>query len=151
MKCCRRIDLPEIADPRGRLMFAAGDRHIPFETKRIFAIYDVPATIRRGGHAHREQHQFIMMLNGSSRVSVDEGLDVADVRLDRPIQGLYVPPMVWIELGDFTPAAVCLVLASAQFDEADYIRDRAEFQRLVGKPGPGAAGHANDRPRNGSP
>ena len=132
MKRCKRVDLPEIVDPRGRLMFAEGDRHIPFEIKRIFAIYDVPAAVRRGGHAHREQHQFIMMLNGASQVSTNEGFGIVDVRLERPTHGLYVPPMVWIELGDFTPGAVCLVLTSAHFDEADYIRDYAEFQQLVG-------------------
>jgi dTDP-4-dehydrorhamnose 3,5-epimerase-like enzyme len=131
MKYCRRVDLPEIVDPRGRLMFAEHNLHIPFEFKRIFAIYDLPAGVRRGGHAHREQHQFIVMLNGASRVSINEGPGIVDVRLDRPNQGLYVPPMVWIELGDFTPAAVCLVLASAHFDEADYIRDHVEFRNLV--------------------
>jgi WxcM-like, C-terminal len=133
MKCCRRVDLPEIVDPRGRLMFAEGNRHVPFEIKRIFAIYDLPTSVQRGGHAHREQHQFIIMLNGASQVSVNEGVGVVDVRLDRPTQGLYVPPMVWIELGDFTPGAVCLVLTSAHFDEADYIRDHAEFQNLGGR------------------
>ena len=132
MKCYKLIDLPEIVDPRGRLMFAEGDRHIPFEIKRIFAIYDVPEAVRRGGHAHRAQHQFIMMLSGATKVSINQGIGAVDVRLERPSHGLYVPPMVWIELGDFTLGAVCLVLTSAHFDEADYIRDYAEFQHLVG-------------------
>jgi hypothetical protein len=131
MKCCRRVELPEIVDQRGGLTFAEDDRHIPFAIKRIFAIYDVPAAIRRGGHAHRQQHQFIIMLNGASSVAVDEGHGAETVRLQRPTEGLYVPPMVWLELGDFTPGAVCLVLTSAHFDEADYIRDATEFRRTL--------------------
>jgi hypothetical protein len=133
MKCCKRVELPEIVDPRGGLMFAEDDRHIPFAIKRIFAIYDVPAAGRRGGHAHRQQHQFIIMLNGASSVTVDEGHGTEMVRLERPTEGLYVPPMVWLELGDFTPGTVCLVLTSAHFDEADYIRDPTEFHRSLRK------------------
>jgi hypothetical protein len=131
VKCCRRITLPETADLRGRLMFAEDERHIPFRVRRVFAIYQVPAGQPRGAHAHRTCHQFIVMLAGGSTVSIDEGADTCEERLDRPTQGLYVPPLVWIELRDFTPDAVCLVLTSEHFDEADYIRDRVEFQRLV--------------------
>jgi WxcM-like, C-terminal len=127
------LNLPEIVDPRGGLMFAEDDRHIQFAIKRIFAIYDVPATLRRGGHAHRQQHQFIIMLNGASSVSIDEGFGAEIVRLERPTHGLYVSPMVWLELGDFTPGAVCLVLTSGHFDETDYIRDATEFRRSLRK------------------
>lgn len=112
-------------------MFAEHERHIPFPIKRIFTIYDVPAGQTRGGHAHRAQHQFILMLAGASTISIDEGAVTASERLERPIDGLYVPPLVWIELTEFTPGAVCVVLTSDRFDEADYIRDRDEFRRLA--------------------
>jgi hypothetical protein len=131
VKCCKRVTLPETADLRGRLMFAEDERHIPFRVRRIFAIYQVPAGQTRGAHAHRTYHQFIVMLAGGSTILIDEGAETCEDRLDRPTQGLYVPPLVWIELRDFTPDAVCLVLTSEHFDEADYIRDRVEFQRLV--------------------
>jgi dTDP-4-dehydrorhamnose 3,5-epimerase-like enzyme len=133
MKCCRRVELPEIVDQRGGLTFAEADLHVPFGIRRMFAIYSVPPGTHRGGHAHRRQHQFIIMMNGAATVSVDEGADVVDVRLEHPTQGLYVPPMVWIDLRDFTPGTVCLVLTSDYFDEADYIRDYAEFRRTIPK------------------
>jgi hypothetical protein len=113
-------------------MFAEDERHIPFRIRRVFAIYQVPAGQMRGAHAHRTSHQFILMLAGGSTISIDEGRGIYEERLDCPTQGLYVPPLVWIELRDFTSDAVCLVLTSEHFDEADYIRDRAEFLRLVG-------------------
>ena len=131
VKCCKRVMLPEIADQRGRLMFAEDDRHIPFKVRRIFSIYNVPARQTRGAHAHRTQHQFVIMLAGGCTILIDEKAETEVQRLDRPTEGLHVPPLVWIELRDFTPDAVCLVLTSAHFDEADYIRDHAEFQRLV--------------------
>ena len=135
VKCCKRVTLPETADLRGRLMFAEDERHIPFRVRRVFAIYQVPAGQTRGAHAHRTCHQFILMLAGGSTISIDEGAKTCEERLDRPTQGLYVPPLVWIELRDFTPDAVCLVLTSEHFDETDYVRDRVEFQRLVASGG----------------
>jgi hypothetical protein len=131
VKCCKRVTLPETADLRGRLMFAEEERHIPFRVRRVFAIYQVPAGQTRGAHAHRTCHQFILMLAGGSTISIDEGAKTCEERLDRPTQGLYVPPLVWIELRDFTPDAVCLVLTSEHFDQADYVRDRVEFERLA--------------------
>jgi hypothetical protein len=112
-------------------MFAEDERHIPFQVRRVFALYQVPAGQTRGEHAHRTCHQFVVMLAGGSTISIDEGAETCEERLDSPTQGLYVPPLVWIELRDFTPDAICLVLTSEHFDEADYIRDRVEFQRLA--------------------
>src|SRR5258706_378240 len=127
--------LPGTPDLRGRVMVAGDERHIPFRIRRVFAIYQVPAEQTRGAHAHRTCHQFILMLAGGSTISIDEGAETCEERLDRPTQGLYVPPLVWIELRDFTPDAVCLVLTSEHFDETDYVRDRVEFQRLVASGG----------------
>jgi dTDP-4-dehydrorhamnose 3,5-epimerase-like enzyme len=127
----KTIVLPEIVDDRGRLMFAEDSRHIPFPVKRIFAIYDIPPGRSRGTHAHRTQHQFVIMLAGSCSILIDEGAAGTDEHLDNSAIGLYVPPMVWIELKNFSSGAVCLVLASAHFDETDYIRDYSEFKRLL--------------------
>ena len=116
-------------------MFAEDERHIPFSIKRFFTIYDVPAGQTRGGHAHRTQHQFVVMLAGRCTVDIDEGAGKFAEHLDSPIQGLYVPPLIWIALKDFTPGAVCLVLTSAHFDEADYIRECGEFRQIAAATG----------------
>jgi dTDP-4-dehydrorhamnose 3,5-epimerase-like enzyme len=127
----KRIDLPQVRSDRGNLMFAEDSRHVPFPIKRIFSLYDIPAGGTRGAHAHRTQHQFIVMMAGRCSISVDEGSETLVEILDAPTQGLYVPPEVWIVLSDFSHGAVCLVLTSAHFDEADYIRDYGEFSRIA--------------------
>ena len=126
-----QVVLPEFVDQRGKLMFAEMGRHIPFEVRRIFAIYDVPPGSHRAGHAHRAQHQFLIMLAGECKVVVGIGSDRSEIRLAHPTQGLHVPPRTWIDLEEFSAGSVCLVLASGLFDEADYIRDVNEFQRLI--------------------
>jgi|ERR1700683_2241609 len=115
-------------------MFAEVGRHIPFAVRRAFAIYDVAPGVERASHAHRTNHQLIIMLSGGCTIVCDEGHRVATERLDNPAQGLHVPPLVWITLKDFTPGAVCLVLASELYDAAEYIRDRAEFKELSARP-----------------
>ena len=85
----------------------------------------------RGGHAHRAQHQLLMLTAGACTVSIDNGESVSSVRLDRPNHLLYAPPMLWLDLANFSSGAVCQVLASGIYDEADYIRDQAEFCRLA--------------------
>lgn len=127
---CSLIALPCITDARGRLVFAEDTRHVPFPIRRIFAIDRVPPGHSRGGHAHRTQHQFVIMLAGACSITMEADAECGDVRLDGPTAGLHVAPMIWIELKDFTPDAVCLVLASDHFDEADYIREYDEFGRL---------------------
>jgi dTDP-4-dehydrorhamnose 3,5-epimerase-like enzyme len=126
----RRIALPEIKDPRGALMFAEQGRHIPFPVKRVFALYGIPEGSARGGHAHRAQEQFVVMLAGSCTVVVDDGEARVAESLSSPTEGLYVPAGLWLDLTAFSRDAVCLVLASGLYDEADYIRDRAEFVRV---------------------
>jgi|ERR1700678_2245633 uncharacterized RmlC-like cupin family protein len=126
-----KVMLPEIVDERGRLMFGEEGRHIPFAIKRIFAIYDVREGAKRGGHAHRRQEQFIIMMSGECRITILDGADMREEILNGPTMGLYVPPVIWVELSGFSPGAVCLVLTSAAYDEADYIRDHVEFQNLV--------------------
>jgi hypothetical protein len=108
-------------------MFAEEDRQVPFAVKRIFAIYDVPVGVGRGGHAHRAQEQFLMMLVGGCTAVIDDGESRVKEPVDTPTEGLYLPAGLWLELEDFTPGAVCVVLASGPYEEADYIRDYAEF------------------------
>jgi len=126
------MDLPERADARGALMFAQQGHQVPFPVKRMFAIYKVAEGSSRGGHAHREQHQFLMMVAGSAAITIDDGQTSSRVVLDRPNMALYVPPMLWLDLDDFSQDAVCVVLVSDLYSEADYIRDRDTFVRLSG-------------------
>jgi dTDP-4-dehydrorhamnose 3,5-epimerase-like enzyme len=125
------IELPKRADARGALIFGQDPDHVPFAIKRFFALFDVAPGSNRGGHAHRAQHQFVVMLAGAATVTVDDGAARTPVRLDRPNLALHVPPMLWLDLDDFAAGAVCLVLASDVYLEADYIRDRDTFLRLT--------------------
>jgi dTDP-4-dehydrorhamnose 3,5-epimerase-like enzyme len=127
----RLIELPERADPRGALTFGQQGDHIPFPVKRFFALYGVAPGATRGGHAHRAQHQLLVMLAGAATITVDDGKTRTPVRLDRPNLALHAPPMLWLDLDSFSPGAVCLVLTSDVYAEADYIRDRAEFLQLT--------------------
>jgi WxcM-like, C-terminal len=128
----RLIDLPKIPDPRGNLSFIEGDNHIPFTVRRTYWIYDVPGGERRGGHAYRTLHEFFVALSGSFDVVLDNGRGARQtVVLNRSYVGLHVPPMTWRHLENFSTNAVCLILASEHYDEADYLRDRDEFLALT--------------------
>jgi len=124
---CRIIDLPKIADPRGNLTFVEGKNHIPFEIKRVYYTYDVPGGSDRGAHAHKNLHQLIIAMSGSFDVVLDDGHEKRRVHLNRSYFGLYVCPMIWRDIDNFSSGSVCLVLASELYDAADYIRDYAEF------------------------
>ena len=124
---CRIIDLPKISDPRGNLTFIEGGRHVPFEIKRVYYLYDVPGGTERGGHAHKSLHQLIIALSGSFDVILDDGTQKKRFHLNRSYYGMYVCPMIWRELDNFSSASVCMVLASNLYDEADYYRDYGAF------------------------
>lgn len=124
---CKIIELPKISDPRGNLSFIEGDQHIPFDIKRVYYLYDVPGGADRGSHAHKNLHQFIVAMSGSFDVVLDDGKEQKRFHLNRSFYGLYVCPMMWRELDNFSSGAVCLVLASSRFSEADYIRDYSQF------------------------
>lgn len=128
---CKVITLPKITDPRGNLSFVEGGVHIPFDIKRAYYLYDVPGGADRGSHAHKTLHQFIIAMSGSFDVVLDDGCNEKRFHLNRSHYGLYVCPMMWRYLDNFSSGAVCMVLASANFDEADYIRDHKEFLDLV--------------------
>ena len=129
---CRIIDLPVINDPRGNLTFIEGNNHIPFEIARTYYLYDVPGGAERGGHGHRELAQFIIAMSGSFDVHLDDGFEKKSYHLNRSYYGLYVSPMIWREIDNFSSGSVCLVLASTPYDEADYYRDYETFVRAAG-------------------
>jgi dTDP-4-dehydrorhamnose 3,5-epimerase-like enzyme len=134
LKNCAIIHLQRIdGGPAGSLSVAEAARNIRFPIKRVYSMTGMsdPATVR-GRHAHRALEQALFCLHGSCLVELDDGTKQASLQLDRPDVGLYVGPLLWHDLRDFSAGAVILVLASDYYEEADYIRDYAEFQRLTG-------------------
>jgi hypothetical protein len=127
----KMIDLPKVSDPRGNLTFIEGGKHIPFEMKRVFYLYDVPGGAWRAGHALKTCHQFIIAALGSFDIILDDGAQRQRFHLNRSYYGLYVPPLIWREIDNFSSGSVCLVLASDFYDEADYYRDYAEFIKIA--------------------
>ena len=128
---CKVVSLPKITDPRGNLTFIEGNKHLPFDIRRVFYLYDVPTGEDRGAHAHKSLRQFLICLAGSFDMAVDDGEFQATIHLNRPWKGLYVPPMIWAAEMNFDPGSVCLVLASECYDEGDYIRNYDEFIALA--------------------
>lgn len=135
---CKLIDLPKISDPRGNLTFVEENRHFPFDIKRVYYLYDVPGGAERGGHAHREMNQLIIAMSGSFDVVLDDGFERKRYHMNRSYYALYVAPMVWRELDNFSSGAVLLSLASNYYDESDYYRDYDHYLRDVrgGSDGP---------------
>jgi hypothetical protein len=126
---CEIIELPKITDPRGNLTFIEGNNQIPFEIKRVYYLYDVPGGGERGGHAHKQLSQLIIAMSGSFDVILDDGENKKRVHLNRSYQGLYVCPMIWRELDNFSSGSVCLVLASNLYSEDDYFRNKHDFMK----------------------
>lgn len=129
----RFVDLPVVPEPRGNLCFIEGGRHVPFEIARVYYLYDVPSQSTRAGHAHRALHQLLIPLSGSFDVRLHDGREEQRVTLNRPSRGLHIGPMQWRDIDNFSSGAVCLVLASLPYDEADYIRDFDDFLALAAK------------------
>ena len=131
LDACKLIDLPKIADARGNLTFVEGGRHVPFDIKRVYYLYDVPGGAERGGHAHKDLHQLIVAMSGSFDIVLDDGRQKKRIHLNRSYYGLYVCRMIWREMDNFSSGAVCLVLASNLYDESDYYRNYQEFLSAV--------------------
>ncbi len=127
LKSCNLINLPKIPDSRGNLTFIEGSKHIPFDIARVYYLYDVPGGAARGGHAHKALHQLIISMSGSFDVLLDDGVNRKRIHLNRSYIGLYICPMIWREIDNFSSGAVCMVLASEHYDETDYYRDYADF------------------------
>jgi hypothetical protein len=122
LESCQLVNFPKITDPRGNLTFIEGAKHVPFSIRRVYYLYDVPGGAERGGHAHKEMHQLIIAMSGSFDVILDKGSEKRRFHLNRSYYGLYVCPMIWRELDNFSSGSVCLVLASNLYDEGDYYR-----------------------------
>ena len=127
----RTIEIPERADARGSLTFGQVGSQLPFVPRRYFTIMDVPEGAGRGGHAHRTVEQFVVALRGRVVITLDDGVDSRTVVLDSPRSALYIPPMVWNDLAEMSPETVILCLASAEYDESEYIRDRDTFTQAT--------------------
>jgi hypothetical protein len=121
------IELPKIHDERGNLTFIENSRHIPFDIKRVYYLYDVPGGAMRAGHAHKRLEQFLVAMSGSFDVMLDNGFQKIKFHLNRSYYGLYIPSMIWREIDNFSSGSVCMALASDYFEEADYYRIYAEF------------------------
>jgi hypothetical protein len=124
---CRIIEIPRFADERGSLSVVEGGALVPFGIARVYYLYDIPAGQVRAAHGHRRLEQFMVALSGSFEIDLDDGFERRTVRMDRPDRGLYIAPGMWRDLNGFSGGAVCLVLASLHFDEADYLRDYDDF------------------------
>ncbi|HAI29669.1 MULTISPECIES: sugar 3,4-ketoisomerase [unclassified Thalassospira] len=120
---CKIIELPKISNAQGNLTFVEGSNHIPFDIQRVYYLYDVPGGATRGGHAHKKLHQLIVAMSGSFDILIDDGNEKQRFHLNRSYQGLYICPMIWRELDNFSSGSVCMVLASNLYDEGDYHRD----------------------------
>lgn len=130
MERTRIIELPQITDPRGNLSFVEQDNHIPFDIKRTYWLYDVPGGECRGGHAYKENQEFIVALSGSFDVVIDDGNEKNTFTLNRSYYGLYVPKGLWREMENFSTNSLALVLSSTDYNANDYIRDYDVFLNL---------------------
>jgi len=128
---CRIIELPVVHAPQGNLTFVEAHRHVPFAIERVYYLYDVPGGAARGGHAHRKLEQVLIAMSGSFEAVLDDGTNRRTVMLNRSYYGLYMPGLIWRELVNFSSGSVCMVLASAWYDESDYFRDYDEFRAAV--------------------
>lgn len=125
------IDLPVITDPRGDLTFIEGQTHVPFDIARVYYVYNAPVDAERGGHAHWDLQQVVFALSGSFRMTVDDGRQREEYLLRDPRKGLLIERLIWREMDQFSQGAVCMVLASRRYDEADYIRSYDAFLEAI--------------------
>ena len=126
----RIINLPKFLDARGNLSFVEQENHIPFVIRRTYWVYDVPGGEARGGHAYRENEEFIISLSGSFDVTLDDGKKKRTFTLNRSYYGLYVPKGLWREMENFSTNSLALILSSTDYDAGDYVRDYDEFLKL---------------------
>lgn len=130
IKDVKIVELPKFTDPRGNLSFVEQLNHIPFEIKRTYWIYDVPGGENRGGHAFRQNEEFIVALSGAFNVIVDDGYKKKKFTLNRSYYGLYVPAGLWREMENFSTNSLALEFGSIQYDEQDYIRNYDEYLKM---------------------
>lgn len=131
MDKARQIELPKILDRRGNLSFIEGDNHVPFNIRRTYWIYDVPGGEVRGGHAYRENEEFIVALSGSFDVVLNDGKQEYRYHLNRSYNGVYIPRMMWRSMDNFSTNSLALILSSTDYSASDYIRDFDAFRQEV--------------------
>lgn len=131
LNSCKIIELPRVQDHRGNLTYIEAGRHVPFEIKRTYYLYDVPGGASRAAHGHKKLHQLMVAMSGSFDVTLDDGKSKKVFHLNRSYYGLYIPPMMWRDLDNFSSGAVCMVLASDYYDEDEYIRSYDDFKNLT--------------------
>ena len=127
---CNVLTLPKVHNRSGNITALNSSLDLPFAVHRVYYLYDIPGGGLRGGHAHKELQQLIVAVSGSFDITLDDGLNKKTVSLNRPYYGLYVIPGIWRELSNFSSGAICLVLASHEYDKNDYIRDYKEFLKI---------------------
>lgn len=128
---CELIELGKNHHANGNLTVVENGMQVPFDIKRVYYLYDVPGGEERGGHSHKALKQFIVAISGAFDVVIDDGINQRTITLNRPYQGLLIVPGIWRVINNFSSGAVCLVLASEHYDEADYVRDYQEFKQLT--------------------
>lgn len=128
---CSIYELPRIQNRSGNITPVHNKKEIPFTVERIFYLYDIPGGIDRGGHAHKECHQFLIAASGSFEVQLDDGKVKKTVLLNQPFRGLHIPPGIWASEVNFSSGAICLVMASHFYDERDYIRNYDKFKLTI--------------------
>lgn len=131
MDSARIIELPRFLDSRGNLSFVEQLKHIPFEIKRTYWIYDVPGGEDRGGHAYKENQEFIIALSGSFDVIIDDGKEKKTYTLNRSYYGLFVPKGTWREMTNFSTNSLAVILSSTLYDENDYVFDYEQYKSMV--------------------
>lgn len=131
MNNTKLINLPKIEDPRGNLSFIEEENHIPFQIKRVYWIYDVPGGQHRGGHAFKNQQEFIVALSGSFDVVIDDGKQKQKFSLNRSYYGLYITAGLWREMDNFSTNSLAMVLSSTEYSEDDYIREYTEYLNSI--------------------
>ncbi len=127
---CSLIYLPKVGDRNGNITFVNNNREIPFDVKRVFYLYDVPGGEDRGAHAHKSCHQFLIAASGAFEVLLNDGSVQRQVQLNRPYIGLHIPPGIWASEVNFSSGSICLVLASHNYDESDYIREYEVYKQF---------------------
>ena len=128
------LEFEDLGDQRGNLVVIEGDgADIPFDIRRVFYIYGSDSEVVRGQHANRETEFLLVNVSGTSKVKVDNGKESRVIELNRPRMGLYLPPMIWKDMYDFSPDSVLLVLASRHYDASEYIRDYQEYRTELAK------------------